>query len=1212
MVGKKKKILSILLIFSMLMSLLSVSAYAGELDPANQQQIPEGGAGGSNSNEDVTISKTLEGTDIENVFDITLKVETPTSIESLTKPQPASVVLVMDVSFSMVRSDTKPNKGASDKWPGVTQYAMAKYAADNFIDKFCAEAAKDDSVIRDMAIVTFNTNADTVKGWTNCSNEGSAAELKDGLAAKANEVFGKDANNNVDPINGDYNPKNQNVEYYNDPAKMTTQYTNIEGGLQLANNLLAQKSDNTNKYIILLTDGFPTTYINGDKTSTTHIAGYNPRTGSGAIGQDGVFYDALTGRYTTYGTTYSDKGAKKTQELASAIKAGNTNIFTIGINIEGQQLNNLQRKGNGFSVADCYADGTYTREDVNQYSFNAQGEVTSAPAGNTEKYIIGQSGQYEGSYYKGWLRSKISSSNYYWNGNSEAGLTEAFNSIQKEIEALSESKIEGSWVVEDPMSATTPGYIEFISFFDKDGKLANSKSLTGSWEENAEDTASLTKENTIKWDLKNSGYEWVGSEDGTNGKYVYSIKYRVRLMNEEKGFIEYEDKDTNGETSLTYRVVEDGIPGEEEELDFPIPFVQGYLGELNFVKTEAADGASKEIIPVGGAEFTLKHDANCSVCKEIYGGNGIVDIKDQKCTSADNGQVSFSNIPSGHEYVLSETVVPAGYEKTADKKVVVAYDKTTLNGKSQEDELLAVENKKLSELVIKKFVDFDSTGDTDAAAEEALIYAEKAYTITVSKVGDDSFTPIKVQLPVNDGTKLIWEAKVDGLESGTYQITEEGGDILTEYGYSYTKTIEVGTEKTSTVAVDNGTKAEVYVTNAYKYVPNSKTVKAYKVWEDSDNQDGIRPYAVAFALFVNDKQVGEPKMVTVDAETGKFSASFVYDALQYKGDVTVKEVGYYTDAATYVPGAVPGYTTTDAVAGDKEENANTFTITNKHTPEVVDFNVEKIWADGTDGKQQDVTVRLYANGKEVNKAVLTEANKWKASFTTKEDGTPLYKYSENGKAIAYTLTEDELGSNWYSKVEESADGWVVTNSYYTPPTTTFLSVNKVWNDNDDAAKLRPTSVTVQLLKNGVVYDTKELNAANGWKTAWYALSISDKWTVQEVNVPEGYISSVTGANTSYTITNTYTTPTPPTPPITPPDYTPDEPGVPTGDKDLDDPLYGVDEDGVPRDYLEVDDSAVPKTADNTNLNMWLMITLLSGVALAASTVAERRRNKQEK
>jgi len=161
---------------------------------------------------------------------------------------------------------------------------------------------------------------------------------------------------------------------------------------------------------------------------------------------------------------------------------------------------------------------------------------------------------------------------------------------------------------------------------------------------------------------------------GGTTTYIYTLRYRVRLQNEQIGFIERKEYETNGKTTLKYRVIET-VNGkvqvsDQKELEFPIPSVEGYLGELTFLKQDNRGNA------LAGAEFTLTHSDNCKICR----GNGTqVSILPQEAVSGDDGKVSFTGIPSGHSYDLSETKVPDGYSKTGEHYVVtVTYDEVTV------------------------------------------------------------------------------------------------------------------------------------------------------------------------------------------------------------------------------------------------------------------------------------------------------------------------------------------------------------------------------------------------------------------------------------------------------------------------------------------------------------------------------------------------------
>ena len=45
--------------------------------------------------------------------------------------------------------------------------------------------------------------------------------------------------------------------------------------------------------------------------------------------------------------------------------------------------------------------------------------------------------------------------------------------------------------------------------------------------------------------------------------------------------------------------------------------------------------------------------------------------------------------------------------------------------------------------------------------------------------------------------------------------------------------------------------------------------------------------------------------------------------------------------------------------------------------------------------------------------------------------------------------------------------------------------------------------------------------------------------------------------------------------------------------------------------LELEDPNVPKTADESNVNTWMLIALLSGIGLAVSVLTERRQFKHK-
>ena len=92
---------------------------------------------------------------------------------------------------------------------------------------------------------------------------------------------------------------------------------------------------------------------------------------------------------------------------------------------------------------------------------------------------------------------------------------------------------------------------------------------------------------------------------------------------------------------------------------------------------------------------------------------------------------------------------------------------------------------------------------------------------------------------------------------------------------------------------------------------------------------------------------------------------------------------------------------------------------------------------------------------------------------------------------------------------------------------TDLIVRKAWNDANDAQKLRPQSMTVDVTRNGQTITTLTLNAANRWTQTLTQLPMVDDngeaydYDVVENDVPEGYTASVVTRGTTFTVINTH-------------------------------------------------------------------------------------------
>ncbi len=597
--------------------------YKDTSEPSDSQ-IDDGGGKVTSADGAVITTKTIDGTSEENVFDITLTVQTKTDVQTFLDEPDMAVVIVMDISNTMNTKFTNDT---------ISRYDAAVVAASSFIDQF----AENTSGLSKIGFVAFNTSAHEIFSLQSCANTSQATALK-------NEMM-TDTGNIID-------------NYVTDDR---TRFTNVEGGLKRAYDML-KDSGNANQYVILLTDGFPTTYLKDNSASSRNYEGYDPYTPSGTKGADGVFYDYVTGYYCSYGTSYSDKASIKARQMATSIKDSGGKIFSVGVDVAGQTIEMYDGR-TGLSVIDR----------------------------TSTTYEIG--GANDLNAYKNWLGNSVGSG-YYYDSTDQAGITAAFNKIFEEIRKLNEQSTKTVWTATDPMPVhdEESQVVGFIHFYDKDGNVVGApdpETLTGTHAEGAENTANH-KDNVVYWDLKKSGY--TTTTEGSVTTYYYKLKYRVRLVNEAPPFVENTVYDTNGEAHLDYKtiVTTNGVQeaSELKNVSFSKPAVHGYVAGFSFFKK---DDFSK---PLEGAEFSLIHDdGSCSLCHGD--GTAITDstthdnnytnyhkphvIGPYTAVSSGDGTVTFTDIPSGHSYVMVETLIPPGYiDSGSTYNVVVAYDELTV------------------------------------------------------------------------------------------------------------------------------------------------------------------------------------------------------------------------------------------------------------------------------------------------------------------------------------------------------------------------------------------------------------------------------------------------------------------------------------------------------------------------------------------------------
>lgn len=82
------------------------------------------------------------------------------------------------------------------------------------------------------------------------------------------------------------------------------------------------------------------------------------------------------------------------------------------------------------------------------------------------------------------------------------------------------------------------------------------------------------------------------------------------------------------------------------------------------------------------------------------------------------------------------------------------------------------------------------------------------------------------------------------------------------------------------------------------------------------------------------------------------------------------------------------------------------------------------------------------------------------------------------------------------------------------------SVVKVWKDEGDET-IRPKEVKIQLLRDGILYDTVILDEENSWEYTWKELPGGYVWRAVEQTVDDAYTVTSVLEGETFVVTNTY-------------------------------------------------------------------------------------------
>ena len=436
-----------------------------------------------------------------------------------------------------------------------------------------------------------------------------------------------------------------------------------------------------------------------------------------------------------------------------------------------------------------------------------------------------------------------------------------------------------------------------------------------------------------------------------------------------------------------------------------------------------------------------------------------------------------------YKYTIDEKTTPEKYEKTVDDETL------TVTNKFTPEIISRLEAKKIwaNGPTPRPTIYFELFRKVDGGTEE------KVPDVLVQELLDGTSSVEWLDLPKEDNDGKLY----------TYYVKEKLSAAASEYGPP--ENYELSGECTLTI------------TNTY--TPPQQNISAEKVWAGNFPTSGYTHPAVTLQLQYRVTSADSWDVYPIAGELDgtpetppEGSSGELEEWIFTWMNVNLTDLDGNPYEFRVVETSVPD-NHLEEYSGDITER---FIVTN--TYQTVEVSGTKTWDDANDqdGKRPDtITINLY---KKVGVAdpVLVESlevtpdadDNWAWTFTD------LPKY-EGGVEIVYTVTEDEV-EGYTATVE----GYDVTNTH--KPETVEVSGTKTWSDNDDKKGIRPESITIRLLADGVEVDTKTVTSAEGWAWSFTDLAkyrdggVEIVYSITEDTVL-GYSSSVTG----YDVTNTY-------------------------------------------------------------------------------------------
>lgn len=396
-----------------------------------------------------------------------------------------------------------------------------------------------------------------------------------------------------------------------------------------------------------------------------------------------------------------------------------------------------------------------------------------------------------------------------------------------------------------------------------------------------------------------------------------------------------------------------------------------------------------------------------------------------------------------------------------------------------------------------------------------IVKGSDEYSFTIT----NNYVPAVVNVPITtvwddddnrDGIRAKETAiTLHGSNGKVYQRVVTGKDDFATVFEDVPKFFDEGREVVYTVTQNemNGYTANIASTDKYTFQitnthePERLAKTVTKVWDDNNNQDGLRPNTLRVAMTGTNGTYIEKSLSTANNWTETFDGLYKY----FKEGTPIQ----YTIDEEAVGGYEKGIS----------EKDNLITITNTHAPEKLDLIVNVVWNDANnqDGYRPDAaTIHMSGTDGTQDAKDFTKDSSW-SSIVFKD-----LDHYKDGNEIKYTVAEDEI-PQYTTSIAVNGNVVTVTNTHI--PEITLRNISVVWEDNNDQDGLRPDTVSVKLKGNDKFIDSSELNEDVEWKHSFTKLPVRENgneisYTAEENEIP-GYTTSIEKTDTGYVFTNTH-------------------------------------------------------------------------------------------